>query len=183
MSILIAILILVAAFLVVFLEAAWAGPASWLGAQIDLLPALMVYAGLSTGITTITLLAVVGGLCFDAISANPVGVSVLPLFVIGFAIQQFRHLILRDQTYAQWILGLCASAAMPLLTLLILVTMGLNPLVDIGSLWQWLVMALGGAALTPLCFKLFDRLARALSYRPVIQSSFRPDREIERGRH
>jgi len=29
---------------------------------------------------------------------------------------------------------------------------------------------------------LLDRLRRALEYQPVTQSSFRPDREIKRGR-
>jgi hypothetical protein len=43
-------------------------------------------------------------------------------------------------------------------------------------------MAAGSGAVTPVCFKLFDRLRRALEYQPVTQSSFRPDREIKRGR-
>ena len=46
----------------------------------------MVYAGLSTGITTVALLALCGGLWFDSLSANPLGVTMLPLFVIGLAI-------------------------------------------------------------------------------------------------
>ncbi len=177
------ILILVAAFLAVFLEAACSWPRRWLGAQIDLLPALMVYASLNSGFTAVTLLAVVGGLCFDSLSANPAGVSTLPLFLIGLGLLHFRHLILRDQPYAQWILGLAASALLPCLVLLLLYTIGLHPLVGAGSLWQWLVVSLAGAALTPLCFVVFDRLERALSYHPLGQSSFRSDRQIERGRH
>jgi hypothetical protein len=43
-------------------------------------------------------------------------------------------------------------------------------------------MALGCGAATPVCFKLLDRLRGALEYQPVIQTSFRPDREIKRGR-
>jgi hypothetical protein len=177
------ILLLIVALLAVFVEAAWATPRAWLGAQIDLLPGLMVYAGLSAGITTVTLLAVVGGLCFDALSTNPLGVSVLPLFAIGLLILQFRHLILREQVFAQWVLGLGASAVQPLLTLLLLISLGKTPLVGVGSLWQWLLLSLGGATFTPLSFKLFGRLERAFSYRPLHESSFRADREIERGRH
>jgi hypothetical protein len=73
------ILILAAAFLAVFGEAAAfpvfgeALPRHWLGAQVDLLPALMVYAALNTDIVTVSLLAVLGGLWFDALSANPLG--------------------------------------------------------------------------------------------------------------
>jgi cell shape-determining protein MreD len=183
MNVLTPVLVLLVAILAVFVEAVWQTPRAWIGAQVDVLPALMVYASLSAGITTVTLLALVGGLCFDALSAGPLGVSVLPLFGVGLAMQRFRHLILRDQAYAQWLLGLGASAAVPALTLTLLITVGANPMLGLGSLWQWLVLSLGGAAFTPICFRVFDRLERSLSYRPFQQSSFRSDREIERGRH
>ena len=42
-----------------------------------------------------------GGLWFDSLSANPLGVSVLPLFLVGLAIHLNRELILRDQAFAQ----------------------------------------------------------------------------------
>ncbi len=68
-------LILTTAFLAVFGEAALPGIRKLLGAQVDLLPALMVYASLCGGLTTVVLLAVCGGLLFDSLSANPLGVS------------------------------------------------------------------------------------------------------------
>ena len=77
--------ILVIAFLVVFWEAAFHGLSHLLRAQIDFLPALMVYASLTGGLATVCLLAVLGGLGFDSLSANPLGVTVLPLFVIGLS--------------------------------------------------------------------------------------------------
>ena len=83
MSALNTIFILVAAFLAVFGEAAFPGVRHWLGAQVDLLPALMVYASLCAGLATVALLAVLGGLWFDSLSANPLGVSILPLFIVG----------------------------------------------------------------------------------------------------
>ena len=43
------------------------------------------------------------------------------------------------------------------------------------------MMALGGL-MTPVWFWIFDRLLLALSYQPLNQSSFRPDRQIKRGR-
>jgi hypothetical protein len=43
----------------------------------------MIYASLSSGFATVALIAVLGGLWFDSLSANPLGVSVLPLLVIG----------------------------------------------------------------------------------------------------
>ena len=72
------ILVLGAAFLAVFWEAAFGGVRHLLGAQVDLLPPLMVYASLYTGITTVTLLALAGGLWFDSLSANPLGVTRAP---------------------------------------------------------------------------------------------------------
>ncbi len=78
------ILVLAAAFLAVFAEAAFQLPRHLLGAQVDLLPALMIYAALNTDVATVSLLAVLGGLWFDALSANPLGVSILPLFAVGY---------------------------------------------------------------------------------------------------
>jgi hypothetical protein len=36
--------------------------------------------------------------------------------------------------------------------------------------------------LTPICFRLFDGLNHALAYRPAVETSFRLDRQIKRGR-
>ena len=182
MTILHPILVFLVAFLAVFCEATAHGLRQLLGAQVDLLPPLMVYAALNTGLVTTTTLAVGGGLLFDSLSANPLGVTILPLFVIGFLIHSRRGLILREQTFAQFALGLGASALVPALTVLLLLTLGADPLLGWGSLWQWFVMSLGGAALTPVLFYVFQRLRYALGYQPMKQTSFRPDREIRRRR-
>ena len=176
------ILILAVAFLAIFLEATFSGVRNLIGAQVDLLPGLMVYAGLSTSIISVAIVAVASGFCFDALSANPFGISVLPLFIIGWVVHLKQHLILRDQAFAQFILGLGASAFAPLATLLVLLNGEVQPLIGWGTLWQWLVMSLGGALMTPLYFQFFGRIYRALNYQPLHQSTFRPDREIKRGR-
>jgi rod shape-determining protein MreD len=183
MNLLQPILILLAAFLAVFWAAAFPGTSHWLKAQIDLLPALMVYASLSAGPLVITLLAVCGGLFFDSLSANPFGVSIFPLIAVGFAIYLRRELILRDQPYAQFVLGFAASAAAPLISVLLLLTAGQAPLIGWGSLWQWFVMSCGGAVAAPIFFFVFDWCQRTLGYRRVTETSFRPDREIRRGRN
>lgn len=176
------ILILIAAFLAVFWEAAFPGTGRWFKAQVDLLPPLMVYASLYTGLPTIALVAVAGGLFFDSLSANPLGISILPLFTLGVAICWRRELILREQAYAQFVLGLAVSAAAPVLTVVLLLTAGQSPLLGWGSLWQWLVMSLGGAVATPIVFLVFGWCERAFGYRRITEVSFRPDREIRRGR-
>jgi cell shape-determining protein MreD len=176
------VFVLAIAFLAAFWESAFSGLRHLLGAQVDLLPSLMVYAALCTNLTTVTLLAVLGGLWFDSLSANPLGVTMLPLFVVGLLIHVKRDLMVRNQTFAQAMLGLAASAAVPLLTVLVLLTKRHTPLLGLGTLWQLIVMSVGGAVATPICFELFGWLDRMLVHPRAEQSSFRSDREIRRGR-
>ena len=176
------IFILVLAFVAVFVEASFGTFRRFLGVQVDLLPGLMVYASLSSGFGTVTLLAVLGGLWFDSLSANRLGVSIVPLFLVGFVVQQFRHLILREQNYAQLVLGVGASGFVPLLALLILFSGGAEPMVGWGFAWQWFVMTVVGGLMVPLYFRIFDKVYRTLGYERIVEPSFRDDREIERGR-
>ena len=175
-------LIYVAAFLAVFGEAALPGFRNWLGAQVDLLPALMVYTALYASLFNVALLAILGGLWFDSLSANPLGITILPLFLPGFLIFLKRELILRDFSFAQLVLGAAASAVVPLLKVLLMLSGGKPLLLGWGSLWQWLVMIAGGAVATPLLFSLFDWFNHAFGYKMHSESSFRPDREIRRSR-
>ncbi len=175
-------IILLTAFLAVFCESHFNVLRNLLGAQVDLLPALLVYTGLTTNVVIIALVSVFGGLWFDSLSANPLGVSVLPLFLVGYLVHINQDLVLRDELYAQACIGFFASALAPLLTLLLLLSMGKTPLVGWGTLWQWAVLSFGGAAFAPLFFQLFDRINRAFHYQPLPETSFRNDRQIKRGR-
>jgi rod shape-determining protein MreD len=176
-------LILLAAILVVFGAGVFHGLRHLLGAQVDLLPALMVYTALSSSPPMMIALAVVGGLSFDTLSANPPGTSVLPLLIVGFLLHLRRDLILREQIHAQFILGLLASTVAPAIAILILLTLGHSPLLRWGSLWQWAVMGVGGAVATPIFFVAFGWLNHALGYPHITETSFRPDREIRRRRN
>jgi cell shape-determining protein MreD len=176
------IIVLLAAFLAIYFQSSFDLFRNIFGAQIDLLPALMVYTSLTLGIISVALLAIVGGLLFDSLSANPFGVSVVPLFVIGFAMNRFHGLLLREQLYAQFAFGAVASLLVPLFTLLFLLTASRNPLVGWGTIWQLLVMGSGGGLLTPVCFWILDRVNLALNYQPIAQTSFRADRQIKRDR-
>jgi cell shape-determining protein MreD len=172
---------LLVTFLAVFGQAAINAPRQWLGAQVNVLPPLVVYCAVNTDVATLALVAVWGGLWSDALSANPLGISVLPLFWLGLALHRWRDVLLRELAYAQCVLGLAASLLAPLGTLLLLVTAGERPLVGWGSLWQLAVTAVGGAALTPVFFRLLERLARWFAHPPAVGASFRADREIKRG--
>lgn len=177
------LVLLCAALVAVFLEASCEGLRRLFGAQIDVLPALMVYASLTCDIVSVALLAVLGGLWLDTLSGNPAGVSILPLFAVAFLVFPRRGLILREQLYARFILGLLASALVPVLTLVMLLSMRQNPILGWGTIWVLIVMSVGGGVLSPVCFWAFDGLSRALNYLPATETSFRPDREIRRGRN
>ena len=182
MSWLSTILVLAAAYLAVFWEAAFPGFRHLLGAQIDLLPPLIVYAALGMNLAAVCVVAVCGGLWFDSLSANPLGITILPLFAAGLVIYSGREVVLRHQAFAQFVLGLAASAAVPIVTLTLLLTAGHPPLLGWGTIWQLLVVTLAGGAATPIIFILFESLERAFAHARVTQTSFRPDREIRRGR-
>jgi hypothetical protein len=171
------------AFLAVFAESYFRGMRNLIGAQIDALPGLMAYAALTTNLPTVVALGLLGGLWFDSLSANPLGVSALSLLVTGGVIHYYRGLILRERFYPQFLIGLGASAAVPLLTLIGLEGAGAEPLVGWWTVWQWILLAVGGALVTPACFSLFERFNRAFHYAPTQETSFRPDREIDRGRN
>ena len=176
------IAILLVAYLAVFAQATCNEFRHLLGVQIDLVPSLVVYAAISGGTASFTLVALCGGLWMDALSANPLGISLLPLFLAGLVIHQFRELILRQQPYAQFILGACATAAVPLLTLMLLTTARVQPPLGWFSLWQWIAMSVMGGAVTPLWFTVFDYIGETFNYRPLGESSFRTDRQIKRSR-
>ncbi len=176
-----AVILLAVAF--VFLEAALTWPRRLLGAQVDLLPALMVFTALRLGLGSILALAFIGGLSMDALSLNPLGVSPLPLCVVGILIHLKRDQILHQKTSTQAALGMAASLVVPLGTLLMILTAGESPLVGAGFIWDLVVLTAGGGIAAPLIFKLMNVLENALIYQTLSQPSFRPDREIRRGRN
>jgi hypothetical protein len=80
------------------------------------------------------------------------------------------------------VLGASASAVVPIGTLLLLINTSAQPLIGWFSLWQWVVMSVVGGLMTPVWFAFFDWIGQTLNYRPHGESSFRPDRQIKRGR-
>ena len=174
--------ILLAAWLAVAFEISFDGFRHWFGAQVSLLPALMVYVALSSSLPNVALLGVVGGLAQDSFSANPLGVTTVALSLTGVLLHYKRDLVLRDQAYAQVMTGFIASALVPTCVVLALMNTR-NPVPLSGLLLrQWLVMAIGGAIATPLVFRLFARLNRWFTYQPVPESHYRETRQIKRTR-
>ncbi len=176
------IAILLAAWLAVAFEVSFNGFRNWFGAQVNLLPALMVYVALSSSLSTVALLAIVGGLVHDAFSANPLGVTTVALALTGVLVHFQRDLVLRSQVYAQLLIGFLASALVPLLGVLALLNTS-QPVPLTGRLLlQWLVMAVGGGLATPLVFRLFARISRWFTYQALPESHYRDTRQIKRNR-
>jgi cell shape-determining protein MreD len=168
--------------LAVFAQAAWDSPRLWLGAQFNWLPSLVI-CGAAAGHWGATFsLATVGGFCLDSLSQNPLGISVLSLLALGWVMHRSRDVVLMDDSLVQAMVGASGSAAVFGLDLLILWTMGATPLVGWMSGWQATVVAAGGAVMTPVWFLVLPRLEKAFGYAAVSPPSFRPDREIKRGR-
>jgi cell shape-determining protein MreD len=176
------LLLLAAAFAVVLVQSAF-DLTRWLcGAQLNLLPALMVYAALTCELPALVIVALLAGLLFDSVSANPLGTMVAALFLPAWFIYLKRGLILRELPFARFVLGLAATGATPLIALLILLSARAELVLGWFSLAQWAVLTVIGGLLTPLLFTALDATRNALSYQHAPATSFRPDREIRRRR-
>jgi hypothetical protein len=171
-----------AAFLAVFFQTWITWPRELLGAQIDLLPAIGAYTAVKASLPVLCVVCGLSGLWLDSLSANPFGVSILPLLGVSLVFHLQRDLLLHDRATAQFFLGLVASAAVPPATLLLLWADGADPLLSWDSFWQWGIMTLGGGCLAPVLFGAFDRVREHFSPVPIRLPSFRPDRQIKRGR-
>jgi len=171
-----------AAYVCVFVQARYDGLRHLIGAQIDFLPGLVVVAALMHGIPAVLTVSITGGLFYDSLSANPFGLTVWSLILVGTFVHYNRDLLLKDQAYPQFILGSGASAAAPVLSYISLSILGKHPIMEWPTLWIWVVLTVGGGLVTPVWFGIFRRVDRALHYQVIPESSFRPDREIERGR-
>jgi hypothetical protein len=175
-------LLLLATYLAVYLECRVTFLRDLIGVQLDLLPAIVVYASLTSNLATVALLAFSGGLWFDALSLNPTGVTVFPLLATGMVLLWFRDLILSDQPYARHMLGFVASVAVPGLSLILMLSLGAQPLLGLGTLWTLLVLGATGAVVTPMLFAVFDRIRLLFEFQPLETPAFREDRMIKRGR-
>ena len=100
-----------------FWEAAFGGVRHLVGAQVDLLPPLMVYAGLCTGIDHCDAACAVRRALVRFPLSQSAGGDRPAAVRRRLGDSPETRLILRDQTFAQLVLGLGASAAAPALNL------------------------------------------------------------------
>ncbi len=176
-------LLFVVAWLAVFFQTQFHMLKLLVGTPIGLLPSLVIYTALTHGIGLSAAFSIVCALWLDALSPARLGTSIPPLFFLGFFIHLRQHLILRDQLYAQFWLGLGAGIGVPLVTLCLLNIGGKELIVGWGTTWQLMVSGLANGILCPLWFWFFDKLRLTFEYQPLATPPFRPDREIKYGRH
>jgi cell shape-determining protein MreD len=153
-----------------------------LSVPLALGPALVCCVALGQGLGATVTVAVLSGLLSDSLSASPLGAAVPALFLLGFTLHLQRHLILRDQRFAQFWIGLGAGVAVPLLTLATLGLTRSQPAAGAFTPVQLLTLGLLNGIACPALFRVLDLLHRTFDYRPLTSSSFRPDRETVRGR-
>lgn len=169
-------------YLMVFAQAHWSGMFFWAGTRLDLIPCFIVYAASKWSIPSVTALSIWAGICFDSLSSNPLGTTIVPLFLIGFVLCRNQENLLYSSWPAQAVLGVIACGAVPLLSLVELEILGAHPLTGWMTVWQIIFMAIAGGLLTPLIFGGLEYLQRALSYESSGETPFRSDREIKRGK-
>jgi hypothetical protein len=155
----------------------------WLGASVNPLPALMIHAGLTHSSSTIAGLAIFAAISLDALSPMKIGTSIIPLFTLAYVMHVRRHLILRNEAYARVSLGFGGGLFVPVATLAILTLSDRPILSGWSTLWQIGANGVFNALMCPVCFGIFDWLEKTFGDPPAVESSFRPDRQIKRGRN
>lgn len=205
-----AIILVIAAALIVFFQTIIQWPRQMLGVQVDLTPALVVFAALTVDRSCVVATALAGGFFMDALSMNPPGVSALALCVLGVIIYEIRDLVVREQMPTRMAIGGVASVVVTLTVLWLnsfwhamhgglpasswetasMLEIGAGPpgtaehgpLMGMGTFWQVLILGCCGALATPVIFFVLDLFIKALQHPTIGQGSFRSDRQIVRGR-
>ena len=176
-------LLFLVTWLAIFAQSQFTGFRDTFAIPFSIVPALLAYTARTHGLGITTCLALLSGLWIDSLSISPIGVSSASLFLIAFGLQFRRHLILREQTYAQFWIGFAAGFLAHFLILVLLSVGPIEPVISWFSLWKISLLGFLNALVCPLAFVLFDTLSKTFDYHPIASLNFRADRETVRGRH
>jgi rod shape-determining protein MreD len=152
--------------LAVWLETAGPTLGFFLGAKLELLPLLIVYAALTVGPRSVVALSIVGGLLQDSMSVGPLGLSILPLCGVGLVVHYLQPYLFRDELTQQCLLGAAATLASILTVLLGLAVAGSAPAFSLWLYAKVVLLVTTGALLTPVVFVVLDWLNRLLGALP-----------------
>lgn len=136
------------------------------GVKFDLMPALVLYAALSTSWPRTLAVAIVAGLIIDALSLGAFGLSLPPLAIAGVIINHFQKVLYRDQWPLQCVLAAGISLGCSIWTWLLLHT-GPTPLaMTLDIVLKMLLMASLASLVTTPIFWLLDLIGRRLGQKP-----------------
>jgi len=159
--------ILLVALITTYAASVWNLPKQTLGTQLDPLPALMLVVALRAPIATIALLAIFASLTQSALSSNPLGLSLLPLYALGFTVHINSHNLSHYRTGSRFALGAAAGAIIPLMSLALLFLINKEPLIGWFSLWQWAAGILSSGLMALIFSPLIGWLDKSVEEQPL----------------
>ncbi len=130
------------------------------GVKLDLMPAVVVFAALYASWRRAIFVAVAGGLLLDALSFQPLGLSVAPLAIAAAAINHFQRVLYRDNMLLHAALGGATSLAASLWTWMLLRFTATPLPFQFGIVGKIGLIALLAAVGTPLLLSLLNHAAR-----------------------
>jgi len=159
--------ILLVALITTHVASAWRLPVQVLGTQLDPLPPLMLVVALRAPITTIAILAIFGSLAQSTLSSNPLGLSLLPLYALGFTVHINSPNLSHHHTCSRFALGAIAGALIPLMSLALLLLTNKEPLIGWFSLWQWSAGILSSGLMAVIFYPLIEWLDKSVEEQPL----------------
>jgi rod shape-determining protein MreD len=154
------------AVLVVVIQSTLANVITIQGTKIELLSALVVYCSMATSLPTSLLVAFCGGLLQDVLSAGRLGLSALPLCGIAVILSNARPVLFRDQFIVQALLGGAAALFTSVWMVLCLLATAGRVTISFSMIATIFWVLLSSAILTPLVFRLMDKLIRLMGHEP-----------------
>ena len=143
---------------------------------------LAAFAALHGGLGPIIGLALIAGSWLDVLSANPLGTSLVSLFLTALILHRLHEVLLKGQLAAQFFVCLAAGAFGPTISCLFLWGMSMQPLAGWGTLWQIVVNAMICGVAGPFIFLILNQMDRLVSYEPVAQPWNRSVVEVKRSK-
>lgn len=116
---------------------------AWLGqAKVPIMVAIVLYYAMYRNAAAMLGAAVIAGVCFDAMSAVPLGYSAVCLCAVGWGVMWFRKVVPAEAWGVTMLLGAVAAAAFVLGDYLLLLRIGL-----VAHPFGWVLLKLVGTAL------------------------------------
>lgn len=159
--------ILLTALISVYLSAAVGLSLQFLGTQINPLPALMMVVALRAPFSAVVTLAIFGALIQSSLSSDPIGIGMLPLYSLGFAVHLNARSLSQHHTGPRFALGAIAGAIVPALTLALLLLAGKQPMIGWFTLWQWAVGIVSSGLLALIYFPLLEWMDHSVEEQPL----------------